>query len=126
MSALAWLVVSWVGVWLAALLVSPDTGIDTGLGMAGPLSAAVLSGGLLERIRPRGPRAVTSFLVKAFAAKMVFFGAYVIIMLTVLSLEPRPFVISFTACFLVLHVAEAMRLRQWSTGGGDASTAGQG
>ena len=51
-------------------------------------------------------------MVTAFAAKLVFFGAYVAVMLLALSLRPIPFVVSFTAYFIALHLAEALCLRR--------------
>ena len=43
---------------------------------------------------------------------MVFFGVYVTVMLKVLALRPLPFVVSFTAYFIALHVIEALCLRR--------------
>jgi hypothetical protein len=51
-------------------------------------------------------------MVAAFGGKLVFFGAYVTVMLGVLSLRPLPFVISFTAYFIALHLFEAFCLQR--------------
>ncbi len=51
-------------------------------------------------------------MVAAFGGKLVFFGAYVTVMLGVLSLRPLPFVISFTAYFIALHLFEALCLQR--------------
>jgi hypothetical protein len=51
-------------------------------------------------------------MIAALAVKMVFFGGYVAAMLRGLDLRPVPFVVSFAAYFIVLHVMEAMFLRR--------------
>jgi hypothetical protein len=51
-------------------------------------------------------------MVAAFGAKMVFFGAYVAVMLKLLSLGPIPFMMSFTTFFIALHLAEAFGLKR--------------
>ena len=51
-------------------------------------------------------------MIAAFAAKMVFFGAYVAVMLLALALRPVPFVASFTAYFIALHLIEALCLKR--------------
>ncbi len=82
------------------------------LGLAGPLAAATASWVLSERTFRRRPAALTSVMIAAFAAKLVFFGAYVAVMIGVLSLPPVPFVASFTVAFIVLHLVEAFALRR--------------
>lgn len=81
-------------------------------GVAGPLVVAIGSWKLTERVWRREPARLTSVMVAGFAAKLVFFAAYVAFMLTVLSLRPTPFVASFTASFVVLHLAEAVALKR--------------
>ena len=51
---------------------------------------------------PAESPALTAVMIAAFAGKMVFFGAYVAVVLRGLSLRPVPFVASFTA---LLHRA---------------------
>lgn len=82
------------------------------LGLAGPLAAAVASWVLSERTFRRRPAALTSVMIAAFAAKLVFFGAYVAVMIGVLSLPAVPFAASFTSSFIVLHLVEALALRR--------------
>jgi hypothetical protein len=82
------------------------------LGVAAPLAAAGASWVVAERTHRLRPDRLTSMMVKAFAAKMVFFGVYVIVMLGPLSLGPVPFMTSFTATYIALHVTEAIYLRR--------------
>jgi hypothetical protein len=72
---------------------------------------------LVARTYASRPLLLTPFMVAAFAAKLVFFGLYVTMMLTVLALQPVPFVISFTAYFIGLHLFEALCLQRLFAGG---------
>ena len=49
--------------------------------MFGPLAAAAVSWVLTERTYTREPERLTALMIGAFGAKMVFFGAYVAVML---------------------------------------------
>jgi len=51
-------------------------------------------------------------MLSAFAAKVVWFGAYVIVMLAVVGLRPGPFVASFLGYFIALYVVEALLMRR--------------
>jgi len=109
-SALSWLV--------ATTLLGTRTGLEVLLGMIGPLVVASATWVLTERTYRQHPERVTSLMTKAFAGKMVFFGAYVaVIILSVPSLRPVPFVISFTGYFIALHLIEAFCLWRLFAGG---------
>lgn len=98
-----------------------QTGPAIGLGMSGPLIAILLTWISVERLHNRHPERVTALLVKAFAAKMVFFAAYIGLILGADLVRPMPFVISFTAYFLALHITMAISLRRlMSTGSGSS------
>lgn len=88
------------------------TGIALLLGVAGPLAATGASWVVSERTWRRRPAALTQVMIAAFAAKLVFFGAYVAVMIGLFSLRPVPFVASFTASFIALHLVEAFALRR--------------
>jgi hypothetical protein len=89
--------------------------LEVWLGMLGPLAVAVISWIAMERQYRRKPAAMTSLMIKAFAAKMVFFAGYVTVLLSSGLVEPIPFVISFMAYFVSLHAAEAVGLRRLQT-----------
>ena len=89
-----------------------EPGPDLLLGMLAPIVVSVISSLMVERTYRRDPRQVTPLMMAAFAGKMVIFGAYVAIALKVLSVRPTPFVISFTGCFIALHLTEALCLRR--------------
>ena len=81
-------------------------------GILGPLVVAAASWTAARRTWQRQPARLTAVMIAAFAGKLVFFGAYVAFMLTVLSLRPMPFVTSFTVSFIAFHLAEALALRR--------------
>jgi hypothetical protein len=82
------------------------------LGIVGPLVVAGASWVAAERTWRREPQRLTAVMMVAFAAKLVFFAAYVAFMLSVLSLRPVPFVASFMTSFIALHLGEAFALRR--------------
>jgi hypothetical protein len=110
--------------WLAvALALGLETGVPVLFGMAAPLAMASGTWMVTERLYRRTPERVTSVMVAAFAGKMVFFGAYVAVALSVFSLRPVPFVVSFTGYFIALHLTEAWLLRRLFAGGQPVSPA---
>lgn len=86
------------------------------LGMLGPLLVATVTWAVAERTYRRDPQTLTGLMVAGFVFKMVFFGAYVAVVLRVLRLRPVPFVISFSSYFIALHLAEAAFLRRLFAG----------
>jgi hypothetical protein len=107
-------VVSWLGI---LSLFGRDVGVAALAGLLAPLAIAAGSWVLMERTYRRNPGALTRVILGAFIGKMVFFGAYVAVVLSVLPVRPMPFVVSFTAYFICLHVMEAMCLRRLLAGG---------
>lgn len=102
-------VVGWaaaVGIWGEAV------SLDVALGLAGPLVAALGTWAMIARTVPAGPGRLTRRLLGAFAAKIVFFGGFVVAGIRGLGLRPVAFVVSFTVSFIVLHAVEAILLRR--------------
>jgi hypothetical protein len=123
MKPVAWMVGASLLSWLAVtILAGTDAGVVVLLGMIGPLVVAISTWVLAERTYSRHPERLTPVMVQAFAGKLVFFGAYVAVMLRVLSLPPVPFVVSFTTYFIALHLTEALLLRRLFAGGIHASS----
>ncbi len=98
--------------WLAITAVAGAANPETGLGMAGPLIGAGVTWVLVQRTYAASPERLTGVMIAALAAKMVFFGVYVIVMVRVLALRPIPFMASFTGYFVALYVMEALFLRR--------------
>jgi hypothetical protein len=108
-----WIAAAGAACWMALVAVLGGQAVpDASLGLAGPLGATGASWVLVERTYRRNPAQLTSLMVTAFAGKLVFFGAYVAIGLSVLSRRPVPFVLSFTVSFIALHLTEAVCLRR--------------
>jgi hypothetical protein len=111
-----------VASWLVASAVTgPVMGREVLAGMLGPLLVAVVTWEMADKTFRLNPERLTARMITAFAAKMVFFGAYVAVMLLALSLRPIPFVVSFTAYFIALHLAEALCLRRLFAGSRNVS-----
>lgn len=110
------------GVWLIAALViaagagaavvAPGAALEVGLGAAGPLVVGVGSLVLMDRAYKRSPERLTRLMVRAFLAKLVFFGLYMALTVGMLSLDVVWFAGSFTVSFVVLHLAEARHLQR--------------
>jgi len=117
MTPVAWMVGPSLAVWLGAMaLFGVQTGVEVFLGMIAPLVVAVSSWVAIERTYRRKPAGVTAIMMGGFAGKMVFFGAYVVVMLRGLSLRPVPFVVSFTGYFIALYLVEALYLKRLFAG----------
>lgn len=86
--------------------------VEVLLGMAGPLAVALGTWVLVVRTHRVHPERLTSLMIAGLVAKMVFFGVYVTVMLAVLSLDPAPFVTSFTVYFISLYAIEALCLQR--------------
>lgn len=116
MKPVAWMAAASVTSALAAIAVVGDEyAVDVLAGLLAPLAATMTSLALTERTVRRNPERVTALMVKAFAAKFVFFGVYVAAALRLWSLGPVPFVASFTSYFVALYLAEALVLRRLFT-----------
>jgi predicted neutral ceramidase superfamily lipid hydrolase len=91
--------------------VAPGIIVEIVVGMAAPLVVAVATIVAIERVYRRDPRQLTPLMIKAFGAKMVLFGGYVASVITLTSLSPTPFILSFCVSFIGLHMTEAFLLR---------------
>jgi hypothetical protein len=89
-----------------------DNGRSVWLGMLAPLVVASVSWVVMERVYKLNPQRLNSVMMSAFAAKLVFFGAYVALALTAFGVRPVPFVISLTGYFIALHLVEAILLKR--------------
>ena len=94
----------------------PGAAPEVLLGMAGPLVVGVGSLVLMERTYRRSPERLTRLMVRAFLAKLVVFGVYMGVAVSVLALDAVWLAGSFTVSFVVLHLAEALHLQRLFTG----------
>ena len=111
------LVASAGSVLVLAALVNAGARLSLVMGMVGPLAAATISWVLAERTYRQHPERLTRVMVAGFAAKVVFFGTYVTVMIKGLHLEAVPFVVSFASYFIGLYLIEAVLLRRLVAGG---------
>jgi len=112
MSVMAWMTGICLASWLAVTALVPQASAAAGLGMAGPLLAADVTWWLISRAARRDISRVQTVLMQAFAVKMIFYAAYVVIAVRVISVDFVAFVVSFTSYFVALHATEAVLLRR--------------
>ena len=80
--------------------------------MLAPLVIGMLTIWMVRRICRTEFQRLTSFMIKAFVSKVVVYAVYVIVIIGVYSLQPVPFIISFSVYFLVLHLVEAVYFKR--------------
>jgi hypothetical protein len=108
---LVWMAGAAAAGWLVAAVLF-GSAAELFFGILGPLIAVGGSWVMTERTFRRNARAVTSAMIAAFGAKLLFFGAYVAVMLEVVGLRRGPFVASFAASFVGLYGFQAVLLRR--------------
>ncbi len=104
--------VSLVTAAVIAALPGVESGREVVFGMLAPLAGAAVTWVTAARLFPSRPELLMSMMVATFGAKLVFFGTYIAVMLKVVMLQPMPFVASFTAYFITLHIVEALYLQR--------------
>ena len=109
MKPVAWMTAASV---LSAALLSARFGREVWLGMLAPLVVASVSWIVMERVYRFTPQRLNSVIMTAFAGKLVFFGVYVVVVITALGVAPIPFVLSLTLYFVALHLVEAILLKR--------------
>ena len=116
---LVWWMLS--GSILTALILTipmkPEYRLELWIGMAGPLCSAIVSWMAMHRQYCRRPEGMTALMIKAFAAKMIFFAGYITVLVSLGWVQPIPFVVSFVCYFILLHGMEAFGLRRLQTAG---------
>jgi hypothetical protein len=116
MKVVAWMTIASLLSWaIVAVAADGSTSAAVLAGMLGPLVIATTSWLAADRAYRRDPSSLTGVMITAFGAKMVFFAGYVTFVLKGLSelpVRPVPFVVSFTAYFIALHLVEALSLRR--------------
>ena len=113
MKLVGWLTGASVISCLAAMaLWGRASGVEILLGMVGPLAAVSGTWMLTEWTYTRHPERLTALMIAAFAAKLVFFGVYVAMVISLVPLRPGPFMASFTSYFVALYFVEALCLRR--------------
>ena len=86
-------------------------------GMAGPTLAEGVSWIVMVRKRTRNPQALTRFLIQAFAVKVLFFAAYIVVMLKGDLVQLKPFIACFAGFYVALHLTVALGLQRMQFAG---------
>ena len=76
-------------------------------GWFGPVVSGAVTIYFVQRESKKGLSLITKILVIGFAIKMVFYGAYIIILFNFYTFSHVPFILSFAGCFITLHIGEA-------------------
>jgi hypothetical protein len=97
---------------LASMVWGARAGTEVWLGMLAPLLVVIVTWTMIERVYRQHPERLTAVMMKAFAGKLVFFGAYVGVVIGVMRARPIPFIVSFTAYFIALHLVEALCMKR--------------
>lgn len=116
MTPVAWMAAASLLSWLAIRATAGSAAHPEALyGMLGPLVSACATWIAVARAHRTAPETLTAVMIGGFGLKMLFFGAYVAVMLRLLALRPVPFVVSFTGYFIALYAMEALFLRRLTT-----------
>jgi hypothetical protein len=102
---------------VATIVFGMQASLEAAVGTAGPLLATCGSWMVIERTMRRDPTQVTPTMLTLFAAKMLFFGLFVVAALVGLHARPVPFLASFTSAFITLYLIEAIHLQRLFTDG---------
>ena len=102
---------------ILTILLKPEIRPELWIGMAGPLVSAVVSWMAMHRQYIQRPQGMTALMIKAFAAKMIFFAGYITVLVSFGWVQPIPFVVSFACFFLALHGVEAFGLHRLQIAG---------
>jgi hypothetical protein len=103
-----------------SLLVGLDGQGGVLLGLIAPLAVTVGSWIAIERTHSRTPARVSGLMIKMFAAKLLVFGGYVTFVVILFPVSRIPFVVSFVAQYILLHLMEGLYLRRLFSGDGTA------
>ena len=116
MKEAAWMAGAAIGSWLAVSATGGDqVNPESFFGMIGPLIAVCVSWLAVQRTHRLAPERVMGAMIIGFAFKFVFFGAYVAVMLGVLSLRPVPFTTALVSYFIGLYAMQALFFRRLIT-----------
>ncbi len=99
-----------IGSWGILGGIFPDYQKEIFMGMALPLLITLFSISKIKSIYNKNPEGVTSFMMKAFAGKMILYGIFFITIFSFYSFHQLSFVISFAGYFIALYVIEAVLL----------------
>ena len=96
-----------LGLWVILTWIDKQYMMEYFLGICTPLAVGVVTVLGAKTVQEKASETLTSFFIKSFFIKMVFYGAYIIILFNFYTFSHVPFILSFAGCFITLHVGEA-------------------
>lgn len=114
MNALWWVIALVIAAGVGGSVAGLEAGVMRAvwLGIAGPVVMAGTSWIVTTRTWARDHAALLPTMLRAFAVKVVFVVAYVVVMVKVADARPGPFLLSFIATYMATHFAEGYCLRR--------------
>ena len=82
------------------------------LGLFAPILVGYGTIFFMENHSNEGMIRFNRMLIKGFALKFIFYGLYILVIFTVYSFNPIPFMCSFIPSFIGLHMMEAIILKK--------------
>ena len=96
-----------LGFWGILTWIDTQYMVEYFLGVCIPLAVGVVTVLGAKAVQEKASETLTSFFIKSFVIKMVFYGAYIIILFNFYTFSHVPFILSFSGCFITLHIGEA-------------------
>ena len=96
-----------LGLWGILTWIDKQNMMEYFLGICTPLAVGVVTVLRAKAVQEKASETLTSFFIKSFFIKMVFYGAYIIILFNFYTFSHVPFILSFSGCFITLHIGEA-------------------
>ncbi len=82
------------------------------LGLLAPVLVGFVTVFFMEKHSNEEVIYFNSMLMRGFALKFIFYGLFILIIFTVYSFNPIPFMCSFTSSFIGLHIMETIVLKK--------------
>ena len=82
------------------------------LGLLAPIFIGYGTVFFMEKYSNMGMIYFNRMLIKGFALKFILYGLFLLIIFTVYSFNPIPFMCTFTPSFIGLHIVETMVLKK--------------
>jgi len=113
MKPVTWMVAGCTAAWvLVTVTLGERANPEAFWGIVGPLVSAAASWMVYARAHRTSPMRLTNVMIAGVGLKLVFFSAYVAVVVRVLALRPAPFIASLVSAFIALHAIEAFSLRR--------------
>ena len=89
----------------------PEFRTEIFFGWLGPVIAGLGSMFMINQAAKKDPHSVTKSLQIGFLIKLIYYGAFIIVIFQLYAFDPVPFMCSFLGFFLGLHALEAIIIK---------------